>query len=87
MPLLEVEAVETGYGATQVLRGLSIRLGEEERIGLFGPNGHGKTTLLKTISGLLPAWKGSIPSTAPWRIPTWRAPSWNSASRRCSSTM
>jgi branched-chain amino acid transport system ATP-binding protein len=60
MPLLEVEAVETGYGATQVLRGLSIRLGEEERIGLFGPNGHGKTTLLKTISGLLPAWKGSI---------------------------
>ena len=50
----------TGYGRTQVLWGVSLRLEAGERVGLFGPNGHGKSTLLKTISGLLKPWSGSI---------------------------
>ncbi|MGD0612304.1 MAG: ABC transporter ATP-binding protein [Anaerolineales bacterium] len=59
-PLLEVKDLHVGYGEVQVLRGVSIDLQDKERIGLFGPNGHGKTTLLKTISGLLRPWKGEI---------------------------
>ena len=58
--LLEVEGIEAGYGRTQVLRGLSLHLSQGERVGLFGPNGHGKTTLLRTISGLLRPWRGNI---------------------------
>jgi len=58
--LLEIEELEGGYGDVQVLRGVSINLGSDERVGLFGPNGHGKTTLLETISGLNKPWKGEI---------------------------
>lgn len=39
---------------------MTIHLGADERIGVFGPNGHGKTTLLRTISGLLNPWSGEI---------------------------
>lgn len=59
-PLLEVDNLQVGYGEIQVLHGLSIHLNENERIGLFGPNGHGKTTLLRTISGLLKPWDGEV---------------------------
>jgi branched-chain amino acid transport system ATP-binding protein len=58
--LLEVEAVDGGYGQAQVLRSISLRLEPGEQVGLFGPNGHGKTTLLRTISGLQRLWKGEI---------------------------
>ena len=58
--LLEVEAVDGGYGQAQVLRSISLRLEPGEQVGLFGPNGHGKTTLLRTISGLRRPWKGEI---------------------------
>ncbi|MDX2005414.1 MAG: ABC transporter ATP-binding protein [Meiothermus sp.] len=59
-PILETHQLTGGYGKVQVLRGISIAVGEGERVGLFGPNGHGKTTLLKTISGLMRPWGGSI---------------------------
>lgn len=59
-PILEVADLAAGYGRTQVLWGVSLVLNEGERIGLFGPNGHGKSTLLKTISGLLKPWRGAI---------------------------
>ena len=58
--LLEICDLKVGYGEAQVLRGVSLHLDAGERIGLFGPNGHGKTTLLQTISGLLKPWKGEI---------------------------
>lgn len=58
--LLQVEGISAGYGAITVLRGLSLHVGRAESIGLFGPNGHGKTTLLRTISGLLRAGEGCI---------------------------
>jgi branched-chain amino acid transport system ATP-binding protein len=57
---LETTNFDVGYGNTQVLHGLSITLSHNEHVGLFGPNGHGKTTLLKTISGLLRPWRGTI---------------------------
>lgn len=58
--LLEVRDVFVGYGRVQILHGVSIRLEHEGRVGLFGPNGHGKSTLLATISGLLRPWQGQI---------------------------
>ncbi len=59
-PILEIDDLVTGYGRTQVLWGVTLALNEGERIGLFGPNGHGKSTLLKTVSGLLKPWRGAI---------------------------
>lgn len=59
-PLLEVSDLHVSYGDAQVLRGVSIYLHDHESIGLFGPNGHGKTTLLQTISGLIRPRQGTI---------------------------
>jgi len=58
--ILEVNNLESGYDKIKVLKGVSFYLNHEEKIGIFGPNGHGKTTLLKTISGLIPSWSGEI---------------------------
>jgi amidase len=58
--LLEVHDLHSGYGRIPVLHGVSLRLHEGEALGIVGHNGMGKTTLLKTIVGLLPATGGSI---------------------------
>lgn len=58
--LLRVDDVRAGYGKVEVLREISIAVERGERIGLFGPNGHGKTTLLRTISGLVRPVSGKI---------------------------
>ena len=59
-PILDIRAVSVGYGKTQVLWDISLAVPQDQRIGLFGPNGHGKTTLLRTISGLLKPWSGEV---------------------------
>jgi len=58
--MLKVERLSAGYGKTRVLRGLSFDLAAQEILGIVGLNGMGKTTLLKTITGLLPAEDGKI---------------------------
>jgi branched-chain amino acid transport system ATP-binding protein len=58
--LLRIDGLDSGYGRTQVLRGLSLDVAEGEHLGLFGPNGHGKTTLLRTVSGLIAPTAGTI---------------------------
>ena len=58
--LLEVHDLRSGYGRIPVLHGVSLRLREGEALGIVGHNGMGKTTLLKTIVGLLPAVGGRI---------------------------
>lgn len=58
--LLDVKDIKAGYGDMPVLHGLSIHVDKGESIGLFGPNGHGKSTLLKLISGLMKPTEGSI---------------------------
>jgi branched-chain amino acid transport system ATP-binding protein len=58
--LLTVEELRSGYGKIEVLRSISIQVGAGERVGLFGPNGHGKTTLLRTISGLITPTAGRV---------------------------
>jgi branched-chain amino acid transport system ATP-binding protein len=58
--MLEVDRIDTFYGEFQVLRKVSIDIGEGELRILLGPNGHGKSTLLKTICGLLKPASGAI---------------------------
>ena len=59
-PLLEVEAIETAYGTSQVLFGVSLALRKGECLTLIGRNGMGKTTTVKTIMGLLAPKAGRV---------------------------
>lgn len=59
-PLLEVRDVVAGYGAFQVLHGMSLSVATGEVVALLGANGAGKTTLNRTLSGLLHARSGRI---------------------------
>ncbi len=58
--MLEVSKINSFYGEFQVLYDISLQAGDGELVVVFGPNGHGKSTLLKTICGLHPATSGSI---------------------------
>jgi branched-chain amino acid transport system ATP-binding protein len=58
--LLSVDEVDTGYGGTQVLHGLSLALDEGEALAVLGANGAGKSTLMMTIAGLVRPWRGAI---------------------------
>jgi len=58
--LLDVKDIVAGYGVVTVLHGVSLHLDKDESIGLFGPNGHGKTTLLHTVSGLIKQKEGHV---------------------------
>src|SRR5690349_25094422 len=58
--LLEVEALQAGYGNKTVLQGVSLRVDEGEVVALLGHNGAGKSTTLKTILGLLRARGGHV---------------------------
>ena len=58
--MLAVERLDVAYGGSQVLRGVDLRVGAGEVLCLMGRNGVGKTTLLKTVMGLLPARGGTI---------------------------
>lgn len=61
MTLLDVEDVNVGYGDLQILWDVSLAIEEGESvIALVGPNGVGKTTLLKTLSGILEPSSGRI---------------------------
>lgn len=57
---LIVENLSAGYGAVSVLRDVSIEINESEFVALLGTNGNGKTTLLNSILGLVPAKSGKI---------------------------
>ena len=59
-PLLEGRELDTYYGQSHVLRGVSVRIGAGETIGLMGRNGMGKTTLIRTLVGLVRARRGSV---------------------------
>jgi branched-chain amino acid transport system ATP-binding protein len=58
--MLEVENVDVHYGDIQALWNISFRAGDGEIVSLIGSNGAGKTTVLKTISGILRPTKGSV---------------------------
>jgi branched-chain amino acid transport system ATP-binding protein len=60
MALLEVKDVHTFYGNIEALKGISIEVEEGECVTLIGSNGAGKSTTLRSISGLTPPRQGSI---------------------------
>jgi branched-chain amino acid transport system ATP-binding protein len=60
MPLLEVRDLQAAYGRVTALWDVSFEVAEGQVVALLGSNGSGKTTTLRTISGLLPALSGSV---------------------------
>lgn len=60
MPILELKNIETYYGQIQALRGISLDVNQGEIVTLIGSNGAGKSTTLKSISGLAKVKTGSI---------------------------
>jgi branched-chain amino acid transport system ATP-binding protein len=60
MALLELSEVHTFYGTIEALKGISIEVNEGEIVTLIGSNGAGKSTTLRSISGLTPPREGSI---------------------------
>lgn len=72
--LLQVRNLRCGYGALEVVRGISLHVCAGEIVGLLGANGAGKSSLLKSIAGLLAPWQGdvmvsgrSVRGLPPWR--------------------
>ena len=60
MAILEIRDVASGYGEVQILWGTSMALQESRLTSLVGGNGVGKTTLLRTVMGLIRPWEGSV---------------------------
>jgi branched-chain amino acid transport system ATP-binding protein len=58
--MLRVTDLNAGYAGSEVLHSLSLQVGDGESVVVLGPNGHGKTTLLRTISGMIKATSGVI---------------------------
>jgi branched-chain amino acid transport system ATP-binding protein len=58
--MLEIENLSAGYGNQRVLHGVSLSLGEGQLVVVLGPNGHGKTTLLRCVSGIVHPATGHI---------------------------
>ncbi len=59
-PLIKIENITVGYNKIPVLNNVNLDIFENDFIGVIGPNGGGKTTLLKAILGLLKPFKGTI---------------------------
>ncbi|MDP3253851.1 MAG: ABC transporter ATP-binding protein [Hydrogenophaga sp.] len=58
--MLELKDVHTHYGLSHVLQGIDLHVGKGEVVGLFGRNGVGKTTVIKTIAGWVPPSQGEV---------------------------
>jgi branched-chain amino acid transport system ATP-binding protein len=58
--LIQAQDLNTYYGASHILRGVNFSVGRAETIGLMGRNGMGKSTLLKTLMGIVPPRTGTV---------------------------
>ncbi len=59
-PVISLDRVWVAYGGTDILEDVSLDITAPDFIGIIGPNGGGKTTLLRTILGLVKPWKGEV---------------------------
>ena len=60
MSVLNVAKVRTGFGQQEILHGVDLAVEDGSVTGIFGLNGAGKSVLLKTIAGVVPAWAGRV---------------------------
>jgi len=74
-PIIEARGLNTFYGSSHILRNVSFRVARGEAVGLMGRNGMGKTTLIKSLLGLVPVRTGTVQvagqalvNAAPYRI-------------------
>ncbi|WP_298848670.1 ABC-F family ATP-binding cassette domain-containing protein [uncultured Ruegeria sp.] len=67
-PIIQIEGGTTGYGETEVLRRLNLRIDQDDRIALLGKNGQGKSTLSKLLSDRLPLMAGKMTRSNKLRI-------------------
>ncbi len=67
-PIIQIEGGVTGYGETEVLRRLNLRIDQDDRIALLGKNGQGKSTLSKLLSDRLPLMTGKMTRSSKLRI-------------------
>jgi branched-chain amino acid transport system ATP-binding protein len=58
--MLEVSQLVSGYGPVEAVHGIDLEVAEGRAVAIIGANGAGKTTFLRTISGLMPLWSGSV---------------------------
>jgi ABC-2 type transport system ATP-binding protein len=58
--LLEVDQLQLAFASNIVLRGVDLQIARGQLLGLVGPNGSGKTSLIRAITGLLPAAAGAV---------------------------
>ena len=64
-PLLEARGLQRSFGRVRILRGLDLTLREGEALAVVGPNGVGKTTLLRMLAGLMRPTAGQIQGAGP----------------------
>ncbi len=67
-PIISMEGTSVGYGGPPVLRKLSLRIDQDDRIALLGRNGEGKSTLSKLLAGKLEAAEGKVVRSSKLRI-------------------
>ncbi|MFW8592803.1 ribosomal protection-like ABC-F family protein [Cribrihabitans neustonicus] len=67
-PIIHIEGGTTGYGETEVLKRLNLRIDQDDRIALLGKNGQGKSTLSKLLSDRLPLMAGKMTRSSKLRI-------------------
>ena len=67
-PIINMEGAAVGYGGPAILKNLSLRIDQDDRIALLGRNGEGKSTLSKLLAGKLDAMAGKITRSSKLRI-------------------
>ncbi len=67
-PIIRLDGVAVGYGERKVLRKLSLSISNDDRIGLLGANGNGKSTFVKLLAGRLPPMQGSAVSSSKLKV-------------------
>ncbi len=58
--MFSVKGLSSGYGQSEVIHDLDFNIGEKEIVAIMGRNGMGKTTLFRTLMGILPAFRGDV---------------------------
>ena len=67
-PLYSFERVDVGYNGTPVLRDISLRLDNDDRVALLGANGNGKSTFIKLLAGALTSMAGEVTKSSKLRV-------------------